>query len=85
LVGKLRNLEAKLAATPRRLIENFKALRDEVSGELCPRVSFIVSSMSRPAENIVAFYNKRVSGEQWINVRKAMHTLSVVIPVYRHR
>jgi hypothetical protein len=29
-------------------------------GELYPRVGFIVTNMSRPAENVVAFYNKSV-------------------------
>jgi hypothetical protein len=28
-------------------------------GELYPRVGFIVTNMSRPAENVVAFYNQR--------------------------
>jgi len=28
-------------------------------GELVPRVGFIVTNMARPAENVVAFYNKR--------------------------
>jgi Transposase DDE domain group 1 len=28
-------------------------------GELHPRVGFIVTNMARPAENVVAFYNKR--------------------------
>jgi hypothetical protein len=28
-------------------------------GELYPRVGFIVTNMSRPPENVVAFYNKR--------------------------
>src|ERR1700731_3759012 len=28
-------------------------------GELCPRVGFIVTNLSRPAERVVAFYNKR--------------------------
>src|SRR6516225_9172572 len=28
-------------------------------GELYPRVGFIVTNMSRPAERVVAFYNKR--------------------------
>jgi hypothetical protein len=27
-------------------------------GELYPRVGFLVTNMSRPAENVVAFYNK---------------------------
>jgi hypothetical protein len=28
-------------------------------GELYPRVGFLVTNMSRPAENVVAFYNRR--------------------------
>ena len=39
-------------------------------GELVPRVGFIVTNMSRPAERIVAFYNKRIC-EQWIKEGKA--------------
>ena len=39
-------------------------------GELYPRVGFIVTNMSRPAENVVAFYNKRGSCEQWIKEGK---------------
>ena len=33
-------------------------------GELYPRVGFIVTNMSRPAERVVAFYNKRGTGRQ---------------------
>jgi Transposase DDE domain group 1 len=33
-------------------------------GELYPRVGFVVTNMSRPAENVVAFYNKRGTCEQ---------------------
>jgi hypothetical protein len=39
-------------------------------GELYPRVGFIVTNMSRPAENIVAFYNKSSTCEQWIKKGK---------------
>jgi hypothetical protein len=35
-------------------------------GELYPRVGFIVTNMTRPAERVVAFYNKRGTCEQWI-------------------
>jgi hypothetical protein len=35
-------------------------------GELYPRVGFIITNMARPAENVVAFYNKRGTREQWI-------------------
>ena len=39
-------------------------------GELYPRVGFIVTNMVRRAENIVAFYNKRGTCEQWIKEGK---------------
>jgi hypothetical protein len=42
-------------AKPRRVI----AKVEWHPGELYPRVGFIVTNMSRPAENVVAFYNKR--------------------------
>jgi len=38
--------------------------------ELYPRVGFIVTNMSRPAERVVAFYNKRGTAEQWIKEGK---------------
>ena len=39
-------------------------------GELYPRVGFIVTNMSPPAERVVAFYNKRGTCEQWIKEGK---------------
>lgn len=39
-------------------------------GELYPRVGFIVTNMSRPAERVVAFYNHRGAAEQWIKEGK---------------
>jgi hypothetical protein len=39
-------------------------------GELVPRVGFIVTNMGRPAERVVAFYNKRGTCEQWIKEGK---------------
>ena len=39
-------------------------------GELYPRAGFIVTNMSRPAENVVAFYNQRGTCEQWIKEGK---------------
>ena len=39
-------------------------------GELVPRVGFIVTNMSRPAERVVAFYNQRGTCEQWIKEGK---------------
>ena len=51
---------------PRRVI----AKVEWHSGELFPRVGFIVTNMSRPAELVVAFYNKRGTCEQWIKEGK---------------
>jgi hypothetical protein len=39
-------------------------------GELYPRVGFLVTNMVRPAENVVVFYNKRGTCEQWIKEGK---------------
>ena len=39
-------------------------------GELYPRVGFIVTNLSRPADRVVAFYNKRGTCEQWIKEGK---------------
>ena len=39
-------------------------------GELYPRVGFIVTNLSRAAERVVGFYNKRGTAEQWIKEGK---------------
>jgi Transposase DDE domain group 1/Transposase DDE domain len=39
-------------------------------GELYPRVGFLVTNMARAAENVIAFYNKRGTCEQWIKEGK---------------
>ena len=39
-------------------------------GELCPRVGFIVTNLSRQAVKVVAFYNMRGTCEQWIKEGK---------------
>jgi hypothetical protein len=39
-------------------------------GELHPRVGFIVTNLSRPAERVVAFYNHRGTAEQYIKEGK---------------
>jgi len=39
-------------------------------GELYPRVGFVVTNLSRRAENTVAFYNQRGTCEQWIKEGK---------------
>ncbi len=39
-------------------------------GELFPRVGFIVTNLSSSSKNIVGFYNKRGTAEQWIKEGK---------------
>ncbi len=39
-------------------------------GELLPRVGFVVTNLSRPSEQVVAFYNQRGTAEQWIKEGK---------------
>ncbi len=53
-------------AKPRRVV----AKVEWHPGELYPRVGFIVTNMARPAENVVGFYNKRGTCEQWIKEGK---------------
>jgi len=52
--------------TPRRVV----AKVEWHPGELYPRVGFIVTNLSRPAERVVAFYNQRGTCEQWIKEGK---------------
>jgi len=40
------------------------------SGELFPRIGFIVTNLSRPAKRVVRFYNQRGTAEQWIKEGK---------------
>src|SRR5215510_5846516 len=44
--------------------------RHALAGLFRQRVGFIVTNMSRPAERVVAFYNKRGTCEQWIKEGK---------------
>jgi hypothetical protein len=53
-------------AKPRRVI----AKVEWHPGELYRRVGFIVTNLSRPADRVVAFYNKRGTCEQWIKEGK---------------
>ena len=51
---------------PRRVVANV----EWHPGELYPRVGFIVTNMSRPAERVVMFYNHRGTAEQHIKEGK---------------
>src|SRR5215475_985507 len=54
-------------------------------GELYPRFGFIVTNMSRPAERVVAFYNKRGTCEQWIKEGKGAMDAAVMPNIRRQR
>jgi hypothetical protein len=58
--------QAQSWKTPRRVV----AKVEWHQGELYPRVGFIVTNMTRPAERVVAFYNQRGTAEQWIKEGK---------------
>jgi hypothetical protein len=52
-------------------------------GELYPRVGFIATNLSRPAKNVVAFYNKRGTCEQWIKEASVLHDRILAMPPER--
>jgi hypothetical protein len=52
---------------PRRVIAKVEWHPDEPY----PRIGFIVTNMARPAKNVVAFYNKGGTCEQWIKEARA--------------
>jgi hypothetical protein len=58
--------QARSWTNPRRVV----AKVEWHVGELYPRVGFIVTNLARRAENVVAFYNKRGTCEQWIKEGK---------------
>jgi len=58
--------QAQSWKTPRRVV----AKVEWHPGELYPRVGFIVTNLSCPAERVVAFYNGRGTAEQWIKEGK---------------
>jgi hypothetical protein len=67
--------------TPRRVI----AKVEWHPGELYPRVVFIVTNMSRPADRVVAFSNKRGTAEQWIKEGKGVIKYAAVMPNVRRQ
>ena len=54
-------------------------------GELFPRVGFIVTNLSRPAERVIAFYNQRGTAEQYIKEGKnAINWTRLSCPGFRN-
>src|SRR5215208_6065385 len=58
--------QAQSWSKPRRVV----AKVEWHQGELYPRVGFIVTNLSRPAERVSRFYNGRGTAEQWIKEGK---------------
>jgi len=58
--------QAKTWDQPRRVVAKVEWHR----GELLPRVGFIVTNLSLPAEGVIHFYNGRGTAEQWIKEGK---------------
>ena len=58
--------QAQSWTKPRRVV----AKVEWHQGELYPRVGFIVTNLTRPAERVVKFYNGRGAAEQWIKEGK---------------
>ena len=58
--------QAQSWTKPRRVV----AKVEWHQGELYPRVGFIVTNLTRPAERVVKFYNGRGTAEQWIKEGK---------------
>jgi Transposase DDE domain group 1 len=58
--------QAQSWARPRRVV----AKVEWHQGELYPRVGFVATNLTRPAERVVKFYNGRGTAEQWIREGK---------------
>jgi Transposase DDE domain group 1 len=58
--------QAQSWTKPRRVVAKIEWHQ----GELYPRVGFIVTNLTRPAERVVRFYNGRGTAEQWIKEGK---------------
>ena len=69
--------QAGSCTKPRRIV----AKVEWHPGELYPRVGFIVTNMARPTENVVEFYNKRGTCEQWIKEGKGASDRPAILPV----
>jgi hypothetical protein len=58
--------QAQSRTRPRRVV----AKVEWHQGELYPRVGFLVTDLTRPAERVIKFYNGRGTAEQWIKEGK---------------
>jgi hypothetical protein len=54
-------------------------------GELYPRVGFIVTNLTRPAQCVVAFCNQRSTAEQWIKEGKGRDQMDAAFMPFLRR
>jgi hypothetical protein len=67
--------QAQSWSRPRRVV----AKVEWHQGELYPRVGFIVTNLTRPAERVSRFYNGRGTAEQWIKEGKQALALDAAV------
>ena len=73
--------QAQSWTKPRRVV----AKVEWHQGELYPRVGFIVTNLTRPAERVSKFYNGRGTAEQWIKEGKyALRWTRLSCRAFRH-
>ncbi len=73
--------QAQSWSRPRRVV----AKVEWHQGELYPRVGFIVTNLTRPAERVSKFYNGRATAEQWIKEGKlALRWTRLSCHAFRH-
>ncbi len=73
--------QAQSWTKPRRVV----AKVEWHQGELYPRVGFIVTNLTRPAERVSKFYNGRGTAEQWIKEGKlALRWTRLSCHAFRH-
>jgi hypothetical protein len=73
--------QAQSWSKPRRVV----AKVEWHQGELYPRVGFIVTNLTRPAERVSKFYNGRGTAEQWIREGKnAIRWTRLSCHAFRH-
>ena len=73
--------QAQSWTRPRRVV----AKVEWHQGELYPRVGFIVTNLTRPAERVSKFYNGRGTAEQWIREGKyALRWTRLSCRAFRH-
>jgi hypothetical protein len=70
LAGMLKNAPGRIQAASWKTARRVVAKVEHHAGELFPRVGFIVTNLTLPSREVVRFYNKLGTTEQWIKEGK---------------